>query len=553
MLLRLEDYRDRAMNPADVFIPFAQSDEQLRAAALSPAAQVPAELATNLVRSRTQSMLRLQQHLIYRVGQTLGILGPAVPAVVDVLQEIAPILAADINMIIEEAIATATGIAADALGAIPIVGLCVKAAAAGVQLGLMLDRALNTPGTMIGLSLVDAQQYSTDADASLANSRVIPQAETRDWTSLFMPSMRGQLHAQIRKNQGGNIVIAWGLREGGKVPRVVIDKRPVFSTYTWHFSENNGNAEGGPGANPFTPTGGLGAVPGTTQILDVTQSAFLEPQNLHRGHETLGDPRCGSTRKTSDVNVGSWYPSTANGAWSLFGYATKASASTYTIATQEVVNAWQAAMDAIWEGVEKLWRNPSWEGGYGCGPWQNALQGLVAAHCVGSDNLIGGFGAWMPTRYQTKLTTADRDAWEKNNLCTRIVKPAMMDLREMQLNLLRKTPMAAYLPASGLGSMRDVSVKDEFGKNRAMILSMRHRSAKVLLPDVIDESYRAELDARGLGTNSGHGGINTSEYKPPRIAVPKIIDGKVGAVPSGGAGGIIIGGLALFLAIKLLR
>lgn len=558
MFLSLGDYIDRAVNPADWFIPFTEHEEQLGDAMLSPAASIPTSLDAEIVRSRAASMLRLQQHLIYRVGASLGILGPAVPAVRNALQEITPLLATNIDEIIADAVATVTGVAADTLGSIPIVGWCIKAAAAGVQLALVIDRAMNTPGKMIGLSLPSAQQYHAETDIDIANKRLIPQSETRDWTSLFMPSMRGELHAQIRKNPGGNIVIAWGLKDGGDVPRVVIDDRPLLKPYTWHFSGNGGSDESG--GLPFTGTDGLGAVPGTTQIIDVTQSAFLEPQNLHRGHETLGDPRCGSTRKTSDVNVGSWYPSTANGAWSLFGYATKASAATYAIATQEVADAWQAYCDAVYDGIEFLWRNPSWEGGYGCGAWQNALQGLAAAHCVGTDGLIGGFGAWMPTRYQTKLTAADRESWNANNLCARIVKPAMMDLREMQLELLRKTPMAAYLPSSGLGAMRDASVAEAFEGNRAALLKQHHRSAKILLSDVVDDAYLTKLKAKGLGTTTGNGGIATHDYKPPRVAVPQ--PGKLGMAGvlgggggegGGGGGALILGGIGLFVLIKLLR
>lgn len=552
MLLELEDYVDRAPGldprPGNLFVPITESEEQLGDAVLSPAAAIPAALNTEIVRARAASMLHMQQFLIYRVGANLGVLQAALPAVRDAMQVIVPLVATEIEAIIADATATAAGIAADALGSIPIVGLCVKAAAAGVELGLALDRAMNTPGTMIGLSLPFAQTYHAQTDIDLANQRVLAQAETRDWTSLFMPSMRGELHAEIRKNQGGNIVIAWGLKEGGKVPRVIIDDKPLFKPYSWHFSENGGRAAAGELA--FTSTGGLGAVPGTTQIIDVTQSAFREPQNLHRGHETLGDPRCGSDRKTSDVNVGSWYPSTANGAWSLFGYCTKASAASYTIATQEVVDAWQAYGDALWEGIAMLWRNEAWESGYGCGAWQNALQGLVAAHCVGTDGLVGGFGAWMPTRYQTKLTSADRNAWEKNNLVTRIVKPAMMDLREMQLALLRKTPMAAYLPSHGLGSMRDVSVKQAFDEARVRILKHPFRNTRLARTDVVDDWYRDQIVARNIGSDTAEGGISSSDYKPPRVAMPGGGGGRGTAVLIGGG---VLAAVAVGLAIRARR
>lgn len=550
MILSLADYMGSGLiDPLDDFVPFAQDDEQMQNATLSPAAVIPAELQGSLVRARATSALRLQQHLIYRIGANLGILQSAIPQVVNALQELAPLVVADIEAMIDEAVDTAVGIASDALGWVPLVGWIVRAGAAGVKLGLALDRAMNTPGTMIGRQLPWAQTYSTDTDTAITNQRLIPQSETRDWTSLFMPSMQGDLHAEIRKNAGGNIVIAWGLREGGQVPRVIIDKSSLLSPYTWHFSEDGGSAPDG--GNPFTVSGGLGAVPGTTQIIDVTQSAFLEPQNLHRGHETLGDPRCGSDRKTSDVNVGSWYPTTGNGAWSLFGYARRASASSYTIATQEVTSAWQAYADAIWEGVEKLWRNEAWEGGYGCGAWQNALQGLVAAHCVGTDDLIGGFGSWMPTRYQTKLTAADRNAWEANNLVTRLVLPAMMDLREMQLRLLRRTPMAAYLPATGLGAMRDVSVKEAFDNARTSMLThigaKKHRANLLRRTDVLDDWYLDQLVKARVGSDTAPGGIEKSDYKPPRTAVDLSSGGGRGAAIAIGVGALSLTALGLLI------
>ncbi len=543
-LLELDDYIDRAVDPTpgNPFFPVVVHDELLEAAELSPAAELPASVQPEIVRARVTSALRLQQFLVYRVGKQLGVLGPTLPKVLGALQSVPMMEAAGDAALALEAAASAAGAASNALGAVPIVGWIVQVATAGVKMALNLDWSMNTPGTRIGPTLPLAQGYSSDADASLANERLLSQANSRDWTSLFLPSMRGKLAAQIRNDPAGRIVIAWGLRDNGIVPRVIIDDKPLGllskKPYTWHFSEHDE-------AGPFSASGGLGAVPGTAQIVDVTQSTLQELQNLHRGHESLGDPRCGSDVKTGDVNVGSFYPTTASGAWSLFGYATKASASTYTIATQAVADAWQSYVDEIWEGIENLWRNESWESGWGCGPWQNALQGLAAAHCVGSDGILGGFGAWRPTRYTTKLTAADRNAWEKNNLYTRIVKPAMIDLRQMQLGLLRTTPMAAYLPSHGLGAFDDPKIREAFEAARIRILQRPARNKQLRRPDVVDDWYRESLVAAGVGSETGDGGIADSDYKPPRIAMPS------GGVSGRGAAVLIGGGALAAAAVAL--
>jgi hypothetical protein len=179
--------------------------------------------------------------------------------------------------------------------------------------------------------------------------------------------------------------------------------------------------------------------------------------------------------------------------------------------------------------------------------WQNTLQGLVAQHCVGMGNAIGGFGAWMPPQggdYDRKLTSVDRDAWEANNFVTRIVKPAMQSLRDMQLDLLRRTPMAAYLPRQGLGAMEDASVADEFQRARAALLASPSRSQRLLLTDVVDRNYLMTLKARGRGTYEGNGGIDDDDYQPPRLPLP---EGLGASDDDGGGAGalLVVGGLAI--------
>lgn len=550
MLLTLDDYVKREMDPTAPFAPVAVHDELLRAMMTNPAAVIPADFGSSIVRSQTDNMLRLQQHLTYRIGAKLGFLNSIVPQIRGALQLVPPMFEggiADQVALIAEAVMTGVGVAVDAFSNVPIIGWAVKVLSSVFNLISSYYMGVLLPGDFIGRDLDAAAVYSTDADASLANTRLMAQAETRDWTTLFTPSTRGQLAGRVLEDPFGRIVLSWGLADDGKVPRVVIDKRPISVTpkpYEWHFSESNGG--------PFTPSGGLGSVPGTARIVSAVQSTLIEPPMVKRGHESLGDPRCGSIRKTIDVDTGTYLPSTASGAWSLFGACTKAGAPAYTIATQEVVNAWQAYVDAIWEGIERLWRNPSWEGGWGCGPWQNALAGLARAHCVGADGQVGSFGAWEPTRYETKLTSADRNAWEASNLCTRIVKPAMIDLREMQLSLLRKTPMAAYLPATGLGSMRDVSVKEEFETARVRLLRRAPRNVSMRRElrrgDVVDAWYLEQLVSAGVGSDTASGGIEPGDYRPPRTAA---------TLPGGGGGGraaitilsvgtaLVVGGLVI--------
>lgn len=546
MILDLDDYVDRDVDPTAPFIPHIVHEDALRAALLNPAAALPPEIQTLVLQSQGTDALRVQQHLIYRVGRTIGILHEGVAKARGALQAFDPLMQGTISnttAMVLEAAATSIGTASDAIAAVPIVGWIIKALAAAIEAGLKLAAGIEAslePGRLIGAQPVAADDYRGNADADLINLRLLTQAQSRDWTTLFMPSMTGELAAQIRQDASGRIVIAWGLQQNGSVPRIVIDSRGL-KQWTYHFSDAGGV--------PFEPSGGLGAVPGSTRIVSVVQSALVERGGPHRGHESYGDPRCGSSRKTVDVDVGTWFHSTASGAAALFGYCTKAGAPAYTLATQEIVNAWQAYVDTIWEGIERLWRNESWEGGWGCGPWQNALQGLARAHCVGADGQIGSFGAWAPTRYEKRLTSADRNAWEANNICTKIIKPAMIDLREMQLALLRKTPMAAYLPATGLGSMRDPSVKEAFETARQQLVERPRgalrRRAQLRWGDVVDPWYRDMLERASIGSKDGSGGIEPGDYKPPRIAMPQSGGGRAGIILVGGLAALAAAGLVI--------
>ena len=547
MLLGIDDYIDPAVDPLAPFESF-DSDEALEASQLDASNDPPPELIRGIANAWTNNALRMQQGLVFRLGASIGVLKPIVPKVIGALSSL-PVVSSLVGAeMILEAVATSIGIASEAMSVIPIAGNIVKAGLLGADIGLRVNAAMETPGTMIGKPLEEATKYSTENDADQVRKRVNTTAETRDWTKLFLPRYRGKLAARALVDRKGHLVIAWGLRDDSVVPRIVIDKRPVFEPYTWHFSDDGGAQ--------FSVTGGMGAVPGAPRIISSTQCTVLEPQNIHRGHETLGDPRCGSSGKTVDINVGLYLPNAANGAWSLYGYATKPSPSSFTINAQAVLSAWEAYVDAIWEGVDRLWRNESWEGGWGCGLWQNALQGLVRAHCVGNDNEIGGFGAWAPPEGEPdkKLTAADRDAWGRNNFVTQIVKPAMMSLREMQLELLRSTPMAAYLPRQGLGAFDDVSIADEFHRARTSMLNSARMSDALLLTDVVDHNYLHALKSRGRGTYEGDGGIRYDDYKPPRLPLP---DGASGADEGdGGGGGLAIAagvGLGLWGLSKFLR
>lgn len=543
MRLELKDYVDRQVDPTATFVPLAVHDELLAAMLQDPGAVIPADLQSTILQDQVGGALRLQQHLVYRIGRNLGVLSVVAPKVREALQIVPPLSAAvgDVQQMILEAVSTAIGVASDALGSIPIVGWIVRAVDGGLRLAMLALAALESPGQRIGPQLERALKYSTDADASLANVRVIAESEKLDWTRLFLPSMRGELAACIRNDAAERIVIQWGLADGGKVPRVIIDSRPLLKPYTWHFSEANGGA--------FSGTEGLGAVPGTPRIIRSVQSTLLEPSVIHRGHESLGDPRCGSEGKTSDVDTGLFYPSTASGAFSLFGYATKPSAAMYTINTQLVASSWKQYCEAIWEGIERLWWNDAWVSGWGCGPWENALQGLSRAHCVGADGQIGSFGAWAPTgRSAKKLTAADRDAFEANNVSTRIVAPAMKELRRLQVQYLEHTPVAAYLPTNdggqGLGAAADPGIRRAIGYARGRLLfGGGPQSKEVLLTDVLWKPYRSQLEAKKLGALTGDGGMSIGDEHPPRWPGELAGDG-LGGGGDGGGGLLVLAGLA---------
>lgn len=534
-----------SFDPNAEFEPLVPDDELLDRIALNPGLDIgsyglnPAKLELAQARGALRNTLRQQQILVYQVASGVGVLAGQVGKAREALR-VFDVKVDDLSesILATEALGTFVGQAANALAAVPIYGQIASAALRVAKFFVSIVENIGSRG-VLRQDLLPADRYDLGTDKSLFNVNVRTVLDAgADWTPLFMPTMRGKLSARVMKNLSGQHVVAWGLGDG-TVPRVVIDDRPLTKPWPYHYSEGGGHPFGNVDV-------GAGFMPGSTRITAQVQSTILEKPNLHRGHESLFDPRCGSPGKTTTVDVGRFYPTTSNGLLSLWAFVRQRSASMYCIDVDAALSAWEKYFDAIWEGVRFLWRNETWEGGYGCGIWQSTLADLVGNFTLGSDGLIGGALSWRPTR-DTKLTDADDALWAQHNGFRTTIRPALLELKLAQRELLQTTPVAAYLPMRGpeglgdqMAAFRSPKLAQEFRDARGRILNTSERNV-VRVDDVLDDFLLRNIERRGGGTTVGDGGMGKT------TSDDGIVDGVFNS-PDGGDGGggglIVLAGLA---------
>lgn len=499
----------QAVTPDDELLDNVMFDPGLLIAEL---ALDPGELAVVTAEMALRNSLRQQQYIVYDIASRVGVLSPFVGTTQNALKAFDVILTdLDTEMATAEAITTSIGVASMALSAIPTIYTQIASAIVNVGLwvaNMVIEYQAEIPQQR------PAQEYSKDTDVTQFNQGVRKIMHgSLDWTSIFSPRFSGSLAAQVREDDYDRIVIAFA-PGNGRIAKVGVTGKGKKRKATF------------PDSGAFDPTGGLGMVPGGQRIFSVVQiTPTEEPEGPSGFHPTLFDPRCGSTYKSTALDVGAWYPVTAQGALSLWDFLWQRGAAMYTVDPVSARIAWKHYFDSIWDGVDRTWGRTAWQGnqtdmGWGCGFWQNALQDLIANYTVSViDGKIGGAMSWRPSTLteadQGLLSGSDENLWDKYNAYTKIIKPALDQLETAQIWYLENTTIAAYLPIDGgknadpLGQDRVMgafgagrkAMRDRFNHARNRILNGPAKY-EVRLRDVLDPIYRAQIENAGGGTQA---------------------------------------------------
>jgi len=483
-----------------------------------------------LAQTALNNVLLQQQYLVFDMATHIGVMSSYAGVTSQALQSSLVV----VNKLSSDAIAsdvvlTAIGAAGNVLSAVPT--MYTQIAGAIVGLGVALAKLIMGSPVEI-YSSIPAQSYSKVTDTGQFNNKIRAVTIGSDWTAIFLPRYRGQLSMQVRHDEMDRLVFGWGLGDG-KVPRI---------------TNTGGTAKQDPKAGAdgsFDDTGGLGMIPGGERIYSIYQSTLLEQEAVWKYHHTVGDPRCGrapGSLKVQSLDVGSFYPTSAQAAMTLWDFIFQRGPATYTINPFTLIVAWSSYFNAIWEGAAEYYSNSAYIGsqegvsggsyGWGCGPWDASLSDLLSNYVVNGLGQIGpGIGAWAPAEFgdraYKRLNNDDQIAWAQNNVLNAIIMPALTKLSYAQTWYLQNTSIAAYLPVYGgvaadpSGQMGAFTGNDAGTKSmRKLFVAARKRIVgtsdkyDIRLDDVIDPTFRHEIEDAGGGTQ-GFGLV----AKPPKEQV----------------------------------
>jgi hypothetical protein len=529
-----ERFEDPSFNPAtDPYTPLGPSSDLIDSIVtdphLDPTTWAVDQTAFRAAASRTSlsSLLRQQQYVVYDIASQVGVLNQFLGKTRQALQGFDVILHnPTVQAMVDQALQATIGIAGNVLSAVPSIYTQIASALLS-YVDNLLGIALGYGPGKLTEKLLPAQNYSDRTDTSLFNNHFRNvMASGYDWNAIFMPPFVGSLTAQVRENRQGQQVLAWALGDG-EVPTPILDHK-VGKPIDYHFDVQGS----------FDPGQGLGMIPGGQKICSVVQSTITEsPVGPDVDHPTLYDPRCGQGGATGTIDVGTFYPVTAQGGTSLWSFCFQRGAALYTIDTGKIIDAWEDYVKAIWDGVVALWHNPDWQGeggkhglpGWGCEVWESTLSDLVRNYTVGLNGALNVL-SWAPVP-GSEITADDDDNWRDANMWTQIIRPALLQMQEAQIWYLRHTTIAAYLPIIGgkdaqpnqqdsvMGSMHDPIVAKEFRDARHRIIN-GHSKHEVRLADVLDPIYAAQIEQAGGGTEAMDLGFTVGEV-PAFVAVPQ--------------------------------
>ncbi len=569
MILRLEDFTKRDINPTGDYVPISSTrDETLENALLDPAILASMTgggvgLKRELTRMATADVMRQQQFLIYSMARRAGVLEPFVSATKKALQAFDfDSSSLDAVKIAASIVKTNLGFATDLLAAIPVYG---QIAAAVLEFAFKIAFLADEMGEKAKLMtpLIPMQVYSPATDQDVFNIQVLQITRGDvDWTTIFMPRYNtgGELTGVAQKNRIGQFAIGWALGNGDlPKPNFHDLHRKKQRESKWSISQGVIEA-----ATDRAGQAGLGFIPGGQRIYGIVQTTALFDQlGPSRLHPSVFHIRCSGIEQAERADTGSLYPTTTQGVLSLWDFMIQRNPAMFTIdpaglldgRSSTGVQGWRTYFNKIWDGVLRAWRNPEWEGGWGCSFWKAALMQVVTNYTVGLHGVIGSTGAWSPgaprpdrlgNAVHGPIDSTDQDMWDKKNVFTKIIEPTLKKLLSAQMYYLSTTTMAAYLPIYGgveadplrqdliMGAMREPIVAGLFVRARRNILDGPLKY-EVRLVDVEDRDFRRQIRNAGGGTTGR--GMPEISARPPEPELGILARPELGILaPKGGSG-----------------
>jgi hypothetical protein len=218
--------------------------------------------------------------------------------------------------------------------AVPVVGL-VAAAIVGLVTGIVSifdkrekDKVLSDKAYRARLyrSFPPLQSSDSSTDGAIINKSVLPTLQGRDWSSIYTPQFTGKEWVGLER-QGG-----FAFAPGSSSPG---DDDPVFGAL-----------------DVFTPSGGLGIIPGTNQMTSIVQvNLVLDPDAaggeawksfLKGGADPRGIGSDGIYGWTRVHDTGMYFPATARLAGSMWSMAlAKGSPFKYRINAKALHDFWR--------------------------------------------------------------------------------------------------------------------------------------------------------------------------------------------------------------------
>jgi hypothetical protein len=499
MIFDIREYLDAGIDPEALFRTTLPGSDYLRDTVLDPGLStdvggLAGQALQKLIQKRSLiDALHLQQFAFFDVGRHAGIFENYKPVVRDMLQTVSVAVESnDYGVLGRELAQTAIGAVGNALtqSGNPY------AMIAGAVLGFanMLWNLFESGPQSLPTGSLPLQEFSESTDEDQFNTMVRASLQTRNWNPLFMPRFRGEHTIQYREDSIGRQAFAFGLGSGG-------------------IGQDTS----------FTPTGGLGFMPGANRITSIIQSVMNEPPRDKAPFYSTRKGDCAARLATIGQDVGTYYPSTNQGVFLVWDSVMKVSPGMFCINTQSLGRAWSDYYQEWETGIRRWWSRRDMFDLWGIGAWKCALNDLLQRLTVGPRGVIGpGLGGGMIGTG----TFINWDKYRETSVFASIILPALGDLTRRQLWYLENTTAAAYVPpgAEFYKYPRGDTMVEE---NRRRILATS--SHEVRTADVLDLEYRSaikeakinRLRQPGEWVDTGDGVAAPPRATPPKAQPPK--------------------------------
>lgn len=430
-----------------------------------------------LARLAARDATRLQQHIFYEMGISVGVLSTYRSQFENMLRvvDIAQQYASNPAVLARELAQTALGAVSQVLSSTgnPYAMIAGQVVGLAVMLWNMFEESPNKPAPAL-----PSQEYDDATDTSLFDIQVKGIVASSDWTALWMPRFEGL--PTIRRIEDTANRQGWSYALGGG--------------YTGHNTASN----------ELIASGGIGMIPGGRRISSIMQSLMMEkrradgpPYYESRVGACWYSDNGRSLPKVLTRDVGTFYPASGQGMMLLWDTCQKLSPQMYAVDAHAIRLAWHDYMMALWDGIVYLWGHRPNEAHWGTGAWRCGWSQIVANLTIGRDGNIGGVGSLLPSTSQDHISVFT-DMWNRTNLYEKIVRQACEIMTIRQVHYLRNTTIAAYL-TDDMGAFRQPDVRAYYEEARERILQTDEKY-QVRLRDVIDGGYRSALENVGGGT-----------------------------------------------------